>query len=85
MEESEMSEKLTAAQLESAADALLSEDTAAVKKAAPAMTKKRGKLDEKTIAGLPAAALITTHEKLKDLFVKGKRKGKQCRGYAQGK
>ena len=71
-----MSEKLTAAQLESAADALLSEDTAAVKKAAPAMTKKRGKLDEKTIAGLPAAALITTHEKLKDLFVKGKRKGK---------
>ena len=36
-----MSEKLTAAQLESAADALLSEDTAAVKKAAPVLTKNQ--------------------------------------------
>jgi len=35
-----------------------------------------GKLDEKTIAALPAAALITANEKLKDLFVKGKKKGK---------
>ena len=35
-----------------------------------------GKLDEKTIAALPAAALIVSNEKLKDLFVKGKKKGK---------
>ena len=69
-----MTEKMTSAQLESAADALLSENTPAKK--APVLTKKRGKLDDKTIAALPAAALITTHEKLKDLFVKGKRKGK---------
>ena len=34
-----MSEKKTAAQLESAADALLSEDTAAVKKAAPVLAR----------------------------------------------
>ncbi len=69
-----MTEKLTAEQMEQMADALLQEDTA--KKTAPIITKKRGKLDEKTIAALPAAALITTHEKLRDLFVKGKRKGK---------
>ncbi len=69
-----MTEKLTAEQMEQMADALLQEDTA--KKTAPVITKKRGKLDEKTIAALPAAALITTHEKLRDLFVKGKRKGK---------
>ena len=74
-----MSEKLTAAQLEQMADQLLAEDNA--KKAAPAVpaeptVKKRGRLDEKTIASLPAAALITAHEKLKDLFVKGKKKGK---------
>ena len=69
-----MTEKLTAAQMEQMADALLNEDTA--KKTAPLITKKKGKLDEKTIAALPAAALITTHEKLRDLFVKGKKKGK---------
>ena len=37
---------------------------------------KGGKLDEKTIATLPAAALIQSNEKLKELFVKGKKKGK---------
>ena len=68
-----MTEKLTAEQIEKMGDALLQEDTA---KKAPVITKKRGKLDEKTIAALPAAALITTHEKLRDLFVKGKKKGK---------
>ncbi len=68
-----MTEKLTAEQIEQMGDALLKEDAA---KKAPIITKKRGKLDEKTIAALPAAALITTHEKLKDLFVKGKKKGK---------
>ena len=36
----------------------------------------KGKLDDKTIAALPAAALLTTNEKLKDLFVKGKKKGR---------
>ena len=37
---------------------------------------KGGKLDEKTIATLPAAALIQSNEKLKDLFAKGKKRGK---------
>ena len=69
-----MTEKMTAEQLEKAAEQLLQEDAA--KKVLPVTAKKRGKLDEKTIASLPAAALITAHEKLKDLFVKGKRKGK---------
>ena len=36
----------------------------------------RGKLDEKAIAALPAAALLNANEKLKDLFVKGKKKGR---------
>ena len=36
----------------------------------------KGKLDDKTIATLPAAALLTTNEKLKELFVKGKKKGR---------
>ena len=36
----------------------------------------KGTLDEKAIASLPAAALLTSHEKLKELFVKGKKKGK---------
>ena len=68
-----MTEKLTAEQMEQMADALLNEEAP---KKAPVITKKRGKLDEKTIAALPAAALITAHEKLRDLFVKGKKKGK---------
>ena len=38
--------------------------------------KKSTKLDDKTIATLPAAALIMAHEKVRDLFVKGKKKGK---------
>ena len=41
-----------------------------------AAKKNHGKLDDKTIATLPAASLITGSEKLKDLFVKGKKKGK---------
>ena len=36
----------------------------------------KGKLDDKTIATLPAAALLTASEKLKELFVKGKKKGR---------
>lgn len=68
-----MSEKKTTEQeLEQMADALLAE---ADKKDEP-VKKTKGKLDDKTIATLPAAALITANEKLKDLFVKGKKKGK---------
>ncbi len=68
-----MSEKKTTEQeLEQMADALLAE---ADKKEEPAK-KTKGKLDDKTIAALPAAALINANEKLKDLFVKGKKKGK---------
>ena len=65
-----MSEKLNQQQLEEMADRLLAED----KQAEP--TKKRGKLDEKTMASLAAGALLATHEKLRDLFIKGKRRGK---------
>ena len=45
----------------------------AMEEAAPKFT---GKLDEKTIASLPAAALIQSNEKLRDLLIKGKKKGK---------
>ena len=38
-------------------------------------SKKSTKLDDKTIATLPAANLIMAHEKVRDLFVKGKKKG----------
>ena len=67
-------EKYTAEQLEKMADALL-EDAPAQDK--PAQDKPaKGALDEKTIATLPAASLLNTHEKLKELFAKGKKKGK---------
>ena len=63
-------EKYTAEQLEQMADQLLQE-------AAPAQDKPaKGGLDEKTIASLPAAALLNSNEKLRDLFTKGKKKGK---------
>ena len=62
-------EKYTAEQLEKMADALLED--------APAQDKPaKSALDEKTIATLPAASLLNTHEKLKELFAKGKKKGK---------
>ena len=38
--------------------------------------KDKGKLDDKTIASLPAAALIMANEKLRDMLAKGKKKGK---------
>ena len=67
-------EKYTAEQLEKMADALL-EDAPAQDK--PAQDKPaKSALDEKTIATLPAASLLNTHEKLKELFAKGKKKGK---------
>ena len=63
-------EKYTAEQLEQMADQLLQES-------APAQDKPaKGGLDEKTIASLPAAALLNGNEKLRDLFTKGKKKGK---------
>ena len=39
-------------------------------------SKSRKKLDDKTIAALPAATLITANEKLKDLLAKGCKTGK---------
>ena len=68
-----MSEKLTEQQLEEMADQLLAESE---KAEAPAKKNKTTKLDDKTIATLPAAALLQGHEKLKDLFVRAKKKGK---------
>ena len=63
-------EKYTAEQLEQMADQILQEN-------APAQDKPaKGGLDEKTIASLPAAALLNGNEKLRDLFTKGKKKGK---------
>ena len=63
-------EKYTAEQLDQMADQLLQEN-------APAQDKPaKGGLDEKTIASLPAAALLNGNEKLRDLFTKGKKKGK---------
>ncbi len=41
-----------------------------------AKSKDKGKLDDKTIASLPAAALIMANEKLRDMLAKGKKKGK---------
>ena len=38
--------------------------------------KFAGKLDEKMIASLPASAIIQTNDKLRDLLIKGKKKGK---------
>ena len=65
-------EKYTAEQLEQMADELLAEPAPAKKADKPV----KGALDEKTLASLPAAALINGHEKLKELFIKGKKKGK---------
>ena len=68
MSEQHYSEK----ELKAMADQLLAEDA---KKQAE--EKKKGKqLDEKGIAALPAAQLINAHETLKELFVKGAKKGK---------
>ena len=68
MSEQHYSEK----ELKAMADQLLAEDA---KKQAEEK-KKSKQLDEKTIAALPAAQLINAHEKLKELFVKGAKKGK---------
>ena len=79
----------TKKELEEMANALLTEDDKSKKAdaksaeaaekddAKPAEDKKeKGKLDDKTIASLPAAALIMANEKLRDMLAKGKKKGK---------
>jgi len=69
-----MSEKLTEQQLEEMADQLLAENE---KGAEPQGKKSKNvKLDDKTIATLPAASLLQGNEKLKDLFIRAKKKSK---------
>lgn len=71
-----MSEKkYTPDELEQMADALLQADDAAQTASAQDKPAKAA-LDEKTIASLPAAGLLNGNEKLKELFAKGKKKGK---------
>ena len=60
--------KYTPEELEKMADSMLKESASG--------KPGKGTLDEKAIASLPAAALLTSHEKLKELFAKGKKKGK---------
>ena len=67
-------ENLTPPELKAQADAILAAADQAEKE-----QKEKARntpLDEKTIASLPAAALITANEKLRDLLAKGKKKGK---------
>ena len=60
--------KYTPEELEKMADSLLKESASG--------KPGKGTLDEKAVASLPAAALLSSHEKLKELFAKGKKKGK---------
>ena len=80
----------TEKELEEMADALLTEDQLKKESSSKAAEntetdgaakegetkKEKGKLDDKTIASLPAAALIMANEKLRDMLVKGKKKGR---------
>ena len=81
-----MDKELSSRELEAQADALLAEAgeveeipmeklPVRSKKAAEA-DKKIPPLDEKQIAALPAAAILQTNEKLRELFAKGKHAGK---------
>ena len=67
-------ENLTPQELKAQADAILAAADQAEKEQKE--KAKNAPLDEKTIASLPAAALITANEKLRDLLAKGKKKGK---------
>ena len=72
-------EKYTSEQLEQMADQLLAGDNAPAGADKPASQDKaanKSVLDEKTLASLPAAALVAKNEKLKELLIKGKKKGK---------
>ncbi len=87
-----MDKELTLQELEAQADALLAAADAMEDIPIPTTKSKRSKkeeeapaekkytLDEKVIAKLPAAALINAHEKLHDLFAKGKHNGKLSSG-----
>ena len=66
-------ENLIPQELKAQADAILAADQAEKEQREKA---RNTPLDEKTIATLPAAALITANEKLRDLLAKGKKKGK---------
>ena len=68
-----LNQQLEQQDLEAMADQLLAEDAAKREKED---SKSRKKLDDKTIAALPAATLITANEKLKDLLAKGCKTGK---------
>ena len=69
---------LTPQELEDQADAILAaaEQEETERKDAEQKAARNAPLGEKTIASLPAAALITANEKLRDLLAKGKKKGK---------
>ena len=69
--------KYTEKELQEMADALLKEADAKQHEIEEEVIKSnKGQLDEKTIASLPAAQLIQNNERLKELFIKGKRHGK---------
>ncbi len=71
-----MSEKLTSKQLQQMANELLAADKKKTAETENAKKKSSSKLDEKTMATLPAYALLLRNEKLRELFIKGKKKGK---------
>ena len=69
--------KYTEKQLQEMADALLKEaDQQQREIEEEVINSNKGQLDDKTIASLPAAQLIQSNERLKELFIKGKRHGK---------
>ena len=69
--------KYTEKELQEMADALLKEADAQQHEIEEEVIKSnKGQLDEKTISSLPAAQLIQNNERLKELFIKGKRHGK---------
>ena len=69
--------KYTEKQLQEMADALLKEADQQQREIEEEVIKgNKGQLDDKTIASLPAAQLIQSNERLKELFIKGKRHGK---------
>ena len=59
-----------------AGDSAPTGDTKHEDRPAPQDKPGKGVLDEKTLASLPAAALVAKNEKLKELLVKGRKKGR---------
>ena len=69
--------KYTEKQLQEMADALLKEADQQQREIEEEVIKSnKGQLDDKANASLPAAQLIQSNERLKELFIKGKRHGK---------